>query len=224
MGQRNAAWARATLDWVASPRLALAALLTITLLALGLRLGRLTFQPLWWDEGTSVYFASQPLSDLTAATAADIHPPFYYLLLHFWMLLCGRGEAALRLFSVVIGALTIPLLYGVGRRLFDTRTALLAALLLALSPFHVYYSQEVRMYALVTLLGLASVYLMLRLLEEPNPQPLPCEGRGVSPPRVGEGLGERSPARPHPHPPPRGPRPRGGGRGVGQEMLLDGLP
>jgi 4-amino-4-deoxy-L-arabinose transferase-like glycosyltransferase len=182
MGQRNAAWARATLDWVASPRLALAALLTITLLALGLRLGRLTFQPLWWDEGTSVYFASQPLSDLTAATAADIHPPFYYLLLHFWMLLCGRGEAALRLFSVVIGALTIPLLYGVGRRLFDTRTALLAALLLALSPFHVYYSQEVRMYALVTLLGLASVYLMLRLLEGPV----------LSPPRVGEGSGERS--------------------------------
>ncbi|MBM3134684.1 MAG: hypothetical protein FJZ89_05220, partial [Chloroflexi bacterium] len=83
MGQRNAAADRVTLDGVASPRLVLAALLAITLLALGLRLGRLTFQPLWWDEGTSVYFASQPLPDLTAATAADIHPPFYYLLLHF---------------------------------------------------------------------------------------------------------------------------------------------
>jgi 4-amino-4-deoxy-L-arabinose transferase-like glycosyltransferase len=192
MGQRNAAADRVTLDGVRSPRLTLAALLAITLLALGLRLGRLTFQPLWWDEGTSVYFASQPLSDLTAATAADIHPPFYYVLLHFWMLLCGRGEAALRLFSVVIGALTIPLIYLVGRRLFDTRTAFLAALLLALSPFHVYYSQEVRMYAPVTLLGLASVYLMLRLLEEPNPPHLPGEGRGVSPPRVGEEPGERS--------------------------------
>jgi len=190
--QRNVAADRVTLDWVTSPCLVLAALLAITLLALGLRLGRLTFQPLWWDEGTSVYFASQPLGDLTAATAADIHPPLYYLLLHFWMLLCGRGEAALRLFSVVIGTLTIPLIYLVGRCLFDARTALLAALLLALSPFHVYYSQEVRMYALVTLLGLVSVYLMLRLLEEPNPQPLPFEGRGASPPRVGEGLGERS--------------------------------
>ena len=50
---------------------------------------------------------------------------------------------------------------GWGRRLAGPRVGLLAALLLALSPFHVYYSQEVRMYGLVTLLGLAAFSFLL---------------------------------------------------------------
>ncbi|MDP3046129.1 MAG: glycosyltransferase family 39 protein, partial [Chloroflexota bacterium] len=140
------------------------AVLLITLLAFALRLLRLDFQPLWWDEGYSVYFASQDLATLTLKTAADIHPPLYYYLLHVWIALFGASDVALRLLSVVIGTATIPVFYAVGRRLVARGTALLACLLLAVSPFHVYYSQEVRMYALATLLGLASIYFAQRLL------------------------------------------------------------
>jgi hypothetical protein len=128
----------------------------IVLLALGLRLARLTFQPLWWDEGWSVYFATTPVENLMELTAVDIHPPLYYLLLHLWIGLVGAGPLAVRLLSALVGTATIPLLYLVGKRLFGTRAGVLAALLLAISPFHIYYSQEVRMYGLVTLLGLAA--------------------------------------------------------------------
>ena len=50
-----------------------------------LRALRLTWQPLWWDEGYSVYFATEPLARMVALTAQDIHPPLYYALLHWWI-------------------------------------------------------------------------------------------------------------------------------------------
>ena len=138
----------------------------IVMLALGLRLLRLGFQPLWWDEGWSLYFATMDIGSMLRLTAVDIHPPLYYLLLHLWSGLVGSSAISVRLLSVVIGTAAVPLLYVAGRRLFGEGGGLLAAALLALSPFHIYYSQEVRMYGLVTLLGLAAFALALRMEEE----------------------------------------------------------
>ncbi len=137
----------------------------ITLLALALRVARLDFQPLWWDEGWSLYFATSNLPAMLARTAEDIHPPFYYALLHGWITLFGPGPVAVRTLSVLVGTLTVPVLYALGRRLFGPAAGLLAALVIAVAPLHVYYSQEVRMYGLVTLLGLLSTYFFVRLLE-----------------------------------------------------------
>ena len=97
------------------------------LLAFALRLLRLDFQPLWWDEGYSVYFASQDLVTLTLKTAADIHPPLYYYLLHLWIALFGPSDVAVRLLSVFIGTAHRPALLPVARRLVPGGVALLAA-------------------------------------------------------------------------------------------------
>jgi 4-amino-4-deoxy-L-arabinose transferase-like glycosyltransferase len=134
----------------------------ITLLALGLRVVFLTLQPLWWDEGWSVYFATIDVGAMLERTAVDIHPPLYYLLLHLWVEVLGSSVQAVRLLSVLIGTVTVPVLYACGQRLGSRASGLVAALLLAISPFHIYYSQEVRMYGLVTLLGCAALYLALR--------------------------------------------------------------
>ncbi|MDH7487607.1 MAG: glycosyltransferase family 39 protein [Anaerolineae bacterium] len=139
-------------------------LLVITLLAVLLRVLRLDFQPLWWDEGYSLYFATNPLAEMVAQTARDIHPPLYYALLHGWIGLFGPSPVAVRLLSVAIGALTVPLAYAAGRFLGGSRVGLLAALLLAVNPLHIFYSQEVRMYGLVALLGLLSTLCALWLL------------------------------------------------------------
>ena len=128
-------------------------LLLFLLQATALRILHLGFQPLWWDEGYSVWFATQNPAQMVSLTAQDIHPPLYYALLHGWAALLGTGPTALRLFSVAVGVLTIPLLYLVARRMLSARAALLATLLLTISPLHVYYSQEVRMYGLVALLS-----------------------------------------------------------------------
>ncbi len=142
------------------------ALLLIVLLAFLLRLYRLDHQSLWYDEGFSVYLARMSLSEITARTASDIHPPLYYHLLHLWLGPFGDSEFVLRFFSLLFGLLTVPLIYALGRRLLGMASGLLAALLLAISPLYLWYSQEARMYTLVTFLCLLSSYLLLRALEE----------------------------------------------------------
>ncbi|MFC2037635.1 glycosyltransferase family 39 protein, partial [Chloroflexota bacterium] len=137
-------------------------LLLITLLALGLRLYRLDAQSLWYDEGFSAYLARMNPAEITDRTAADIQPPLYYYLLHGWIKLLGDEERALRSLSLLCGVLVVPLMYAVAWQLFHTRLAgLLAALLIAVAPLHVWYSQETRMYTLFTLLCLLSSYLLL---------------------------------------------------------------
>ncbi len=135
------------------PRWALPAILV---LALALRLFHLGTESLWLDEGVSVRIARLPLADLIRAASSDVHPPLYYLLLHFWIRVFGDSEFLVRLPSVVFGWLSVLLVHRVGRKLFDGRVALAAALLVALSPFAIHYSQEARAYALLGLLALAS--------------------------------------------------------------------
>lgn len=141
-------------------------LLLITLLALGLRLYRLDSQSLWYDEGFSVYLARMDLDEITTRTSADIQPPLYYYFLHGWIKLFGDIEWTLRSLSVLFGLFTVPLIYAVAWRLFRSRLAgLLAALLVAVSPLHLWYAQEARMYTLLTFLCLLSSYFLLLLLD-----------------------------------------------------------
>ncbi|MCI0477294.1 MAG: glycosyltransferase family 39 protein, partial [Anaerolineales bacterium] len=152
------------------------ALCLIILAAFVLRVFRLDFQSLWYDEAFSAYLAHFDLATLTARTAADIQPPLYYYLLHFWIALAGNpssssGEFALRFLSLIFGVLTIPLLYVTARRLFNATTALIAALLATISPLYIWYSQEARMYTLITFLLLLSSYALLRALDEPRRDP-----------------------------------------------------
>jgi mannosyltransferase len=138
----------------------------VTLLALGLRLYGLDVQSLWYDEGFSVYLASMDLAEITARTAADIQPPLYYYLLHGWIALFGDSEVALRSLSALFGILAVPLIYAVAVKLFRSQLAgLLGALLFAVSPLHIWYGQEVRMYTLLTFLALLSSYLLLLALQ-----------------------------------------------------------
>jgi 4-amino-4-deoxy-L-arabinose transferase-like glycosyltransferase len=144
-------------------------LLGLILLAFALRVYRLPAQSLWYDEGVSWYLTRMSLPDLTAWTADDIQPPLYYYLLWPWVRLGGTSEYALRFLSVAFGTLTVALLWAAGRRLLGERAAWLGAVILTLSPLHVYYAQEARMYTLLTFLGLLSSYLLLRWLEVQSP-------------------------------------------------------
>jgi len=135
--------------------------LAVTLLALLLRLYRLTAQSLWFDEGWSVYLARQPVSAALPLIAGQghTHPPGYYLLLHIWSLAAGTGEFAVRFLSVAMGVLLVAVAYQFMRRWFGPLPACLAAGILALSPVHIVYSQETRMYELLALEYLALLSL-----------------------------------------------------------------
>ncbi len=138
-------------------------LLALLLLASFLRFYRLDAQSFWNDEGNSARIAERTLDLIVEGAAGDIHPPGYYLLLHYWRALFGQSEFALRSLSVVAGLALVVFTYLLGRRLFGKATGLIAAFLVALSPFAVYYSQEARMYAFLAVLSAASTLATCRL-------------------------------------------------------------
>jgi mannosyltransferase len=145
---------------------------SILLLAFALRLPYLADKEIWYDEAFAALYAQNDLASIVAGTitpvdgaAADIHPLLYYFFLHGWMLI-GDSPFVLRFPSVVFGVMAIAVLARLGRESFDRRTAKLAALLAAVSPFHIWYSQEARMYSLLCLLSLASIYFFVRAWKE----------------------------------------------------------
>ena len=141
------------------------ALVGVLLAAFALRLYQLGVQSLWYDETVSAWFAIQSIPELLARTARDIHPPLYYLLLHGWQGFIGRSEWSLAIFSVGWGVLLIASSYKMGEWLAGRPTGLLAAALVAMSPFNVWYSQEVRMYTMGATLGLWSLMALWQLLQ-----------------------------------------------------------
>jgi uncharacterized membrane protein len=144
------------------------ALLGIVLAGAFLRVYHLGTQSLWLDEVVSVEFAKLSVPQMVQATAQDVHPPLYYFILHYWIMIFGTSGSAVRLLSALFGVLAIPMIYVVGRQLFNKEAGLLAALILALSSFNIWYSQETRMYSLMVLLALLSMYFFWRFLQQSN--------------------------------------------------------
>lgn len=141
--------------------------------AFALRVAFLDRQSLWVDEALSVVFANRPIPDLLhTLVTADIHPPLYPLLLHVWFRIAGTSELAARLPSAVCGTLLVPAAYALARSLAapDWRIGqwwgLAAAALITVSPFLVYFSQEARNYAAVTLWATLALLFLWRALRD----------------------------------------------------------
>ncbi len=137
-------------------------LLGLSLLAAGLRFFQIARQSLWVDEAFSVKYA-QVFGPLGADDLLDnLHGPLHALLLHLWSRTLGTSEAALRSLSALFGIATIPALHWAVRPSLGRDRALVAAALLALSPFHLWYSQEIRNYALLMFFVVLSTGAYLR--------------------------------------------------------------
>lgn len=138
----------------------------ISVLALALRLISLN-QSLWLDEGINVNVArALSFKDLvTHYSLSDFHPPLYHVILRVWILVFGSSEIAVRIPSVILGVGTVFVVYLIAKKLFEKKTALIAATLIATAPLHIYYSQEARMYMLSAFLATLSVYFFISILE-----------------------------------------------------------
>ncbi|MBK6432533.1 hypothetical protein [Candidatus Amarolinea dominans] len=164
----------------------------LLLLALGVRAWQLTFHSLWLDEVFSLFWASKPVGDIVRVgltLTEDKHPPLYYLLLHGWIGLFGATDAAVRSLGVLLGALAVWPVYGLGlitqpapadRPDHAWRRGALPALLLALNPFLVWYSQEARMFMPATTFGLWGLYAWLRALSPTATRGLTAPGRKIA--------------------------------------------
>ncbi|MFD1586671.1 glycosyltransferase family 39 protein [Halorientalis brevis] len=145
-------------------------LYVVVVLGAALRLAGLGAEDYWLDEITSLqYVLSRSLGEvIVELPLVDRHPPLYYALLDGWVGLLGTGEASVRLLSAGFGIASLPLLYALGKRLYDEQVGVLAAGLLAVSGMHLQQSQNARMYSLLVLAALASMYWLVRLREAPD--------------------------------------------------------
>ncbi len=139
------------------------AILLILLSAFILRLIILS-QSLWLDEAVQAITARASFSYIFQEITGDFHPPLYHFLMHFWVRIFGSTEYALRMPSVLFGVGTVYFVYLIAKQIGNNfKFAELSALLLATAPFHIYYSQEARMYSMVTFLTAASMFFFLKI-------------------------------------------------------------
>ena len=139
-------------------------LIIIMLIGFFLRIYNLGKFGLWLDEVYSLIIAKNLWWAIPRFFL--MHTGFLYpALLRFWIFL-GEGEFILRFLSAIFGLFSIIGVYYLGKVLFGQKIGLYSSFLLSISPFHIYYSQELRSYSLFTFLTIASVYFLIRALRE----------------------------------------------------------
>jgi hypothetical protein len=126
----------------------------------------LAAQSLWVDEIASAKFAEEPLARLWSDwMRQETNPPLYYTLLAGWQNVAGSSDTALRALSLLFGGLTIVLAYVIALGIAGRRAALFAAALIACSPEHLHYAQEIRGYGLAQAAALTAIWGFLRFCE-----------------------------------------------------------
>ncbi len=138
-------------------------LISLVILSFLLRFIGLDHESMWNDELSSMHRSSyETLSEvISKGVVPDVHPPGYQIMLFFVIKAFGATETSLRFPSVLAGVLTVLLVFSIGRKLFDTRTAILSSSMLAVSPMHIWLSQEARPYSLLIMLTTILVYLLV---------------------------------------------------------------
>lgn len=120
-------------------------------------------QSLWLDEATTALVSKMSFADIFSKfLPGDFHPPLYYLLMKFWVLVFGTSEISLRIPSIIFGIGIIYFVYLIAKKMFSIKTANIASLLTATSGLLIYYSQEARMYSLTAFLVVIAFYLPLK--------------------------------------------------------------
>jgi len=125
-------------------------------------------QSLWLDEAINVNNA-QALdfkSLVLSYSLSDFHPPLYHVILKLWIMFFGTSEISIRTPSILFGLSTVYATYLIGKKLFEEKTALIGATLMATAPLAIYYSQEARMYSLAAAAAAFSVYFFISLFKK----------------------------------------------------------
>lgn len=128
----------------------------------GVRVWALDTGPYWYDEAFTVWLAQLPFERVLAATAGDVHPPLWYVLVWLWVRVVGEEPALVRLLPAACSIAAVPLARLLADRLdWPTEAQYVGLWLLAFSRFELFYASDVRMYSLMQLLFLGGAWCVL---------------------------------------------------------------
>lgn len=140
-------------------------------LVLFIRLVYIPTGKVWYDEIVSITAARQNLGGIYELASAETNTPAYYILLHYYTQLFGDGEVTLRLLSVFFGLLSSFAIFLLAKELADDiLVPKIALFLVAVSPFHLYYSHEIRVYSIVIFLSSLTLLSLVKLLRSKGPK------------------------------------------------------
>lgn len=119
-------------------------------------------QSLWRDEAFSVLIAQKDIFEIFKLSAQDTSPPLYYVLLHYWIILFGDSEVAIRTMSLIFHLLLVTVIFFIAKKLIRSFSGqMLIALTTFFNPFLIQYAFEARAYSLVTFLSVTAIYLIM---------------------------------------------------------------
>jgi 4-amino-4-deoxy-L-arabinose transferase-like glycosyltransferase len=143
-------------------------LIVLMVLGLFLRFYNLGFNSLWLDEASTYTISVKSFADIWQVTASgEFNPPLFYWAEHV-MLMLGNNEVILRFIPALLGVLTIPLFYLIGKEFLDRNAGIIAAAACTVSPFLIYYSQEARAYMMMLFFVALATIFFLRAMKSGN--------------------------------------------------------
>jgi len=144
------------------------ALIVLTVAGLFLRFYNLGYNSLWLDEATTYKISLQSFEGIWQTIAAgEFNPPLFYWVEHI-MLIFGNSEIILRFIPAVLGILSIPVFYLVGKEFLDRNTGIITAAACTVSPFLLYYSQEARAYSMMLFFVALATLFFLKAMKSGN--------------------------------------------------------
>jgi len=132
--------------------------------ALLLRLPGFT-DSLWFDEIWSTRVILGSVASTVRMLGSDLHPPVFNVLMFVWIRIFGDSEVSVRVLPLICGLATIVLTARLAIDYGSRPAAPVAALVMAMSPAHIWYSQESRAYSFLMMLVVASVVVFHRIRE-----------------------------------------------------------
>ena len=164
----------------------------ILLLAAVLRLWRLAAKPLWVDELYTAFYSlgkrlqeipmdtllppgsywslldnpGNPWQAAQTVTTQSNHPPLFFMMMNSWLQGLGTSVWSMRVFAVLWGIVAVAGIFYLGRRVGGPRVGQLAALLMAVSPYGIYLSQEARHYSLAVAIAVFALSNWIALLQD----------------------------------------------------------
>lgn len=156
-----------TINWIKENTF----LILLLVISFVFRIYKLDFQSPWIDELFTMINSSSEKSfiEIYQLLKVDVHPPLYYYIVNVFFHIFGDSSFVARFVSVLFGVGGLLALYYLAKELFNKKTiGIIAVLLLTINHFHIYYSQEARMYTMLFFTSIMSFIFLIKFIKKPT--------------------------------------------------------
>jgi mannosyltransferase len=134
--------------------------ITVVLVSFMLRVYSIGSFEIWLDEAFTHFLSVK--SNWTPELLAENNPPLYFVLMRIWIALFGSSPEILRGLSAIFGTMLVISVMWAGYEFWGRKVAIISGIIATISPINIYYSQEARVYALLSALIVLAYVLCWR--------------------------------------------------------------